>query len=155
MSALKNPRHEQFAQLCAGGKSHTESYALCGYSSEGAASSAHRLSKKADVAARIAELQQVVAEATITRAVIDRDWVLQGLRAIATDTKASDSARVRAYELMGKERGMFIDRNITAHVPTLADISKEELEKELEKARATMPAELFAAIEKSVYGPVN
>jgi hypothetical protein len=52
----------------------------------------------------------MVAQAAVNRAVIDRDWVLEGLRNIA-EKGASESARVRALELCGKELGMFVDRS--------------------------------------------
>ena len=110
MSPLRNPRHEQFAQLVAGGKSATESYILAGFSEKGAAQSANRLREKADVGARIAELREAVSAAAITRAAIDRDFVLGGLKTIAIDRECSDTSRVRALELCGKELGMFQEK---------------------------------------------
>jgi hypothetical protein len=43
----------------------------------------------------------------MARALIDREFVLTGLKDIASDTKLKETARVRAYELLGKELGMF------------------------------------------------
>lgn len=52
-------------------------------------------------------LRSIVADAAITRAAIDRDWVLRGLRSIAEDGEQSGSARVQAYVKVGEELGMF------------------------------------------------
>jgi hypothetical protein len=56
MGPLKNPRHEHFASLVAGGMTGTEAYSACGFTGKGTAQSASRLLKKPAVATRIAEL---------------------------------------------------------------------------------------------------
>src|SRR5229473_4978381 len=80
ISVLRNPRHEQFAQLVATGKSPAEAYVCVGFSKAGAAASATRLLRNAPVRARVEELQQGVAQAAVTRAAIDREYVLAGLK---------------------------------------------------------------------------
>jgi phage terminase small subunit len=60
MPVLTNPRHEQFAQALAKGKSATEAYALAGYKAH--QPSASRLLSNAMVAARVEELQGRVAK---------------------------------------------------------------------------------------------
>jgi hypothetical protein len=67
------------------------------------------LSKKEQVRARIDELQGANAQAAITRAAIDRHWVLSGLREIA-ERAVSENGQGRAFELCGKV-GMFVDRS--------------------------------------------
>jgi len=42
---------------------------------------------------------------------LNEQWVLDGLRGIAENPKATDSARARCYELIGKHRGMFVDKH--------------------------------------------
>src|SRR4029077_2780785 len=106
MGPLKNPQHEHFARLVASGKSLSEAFVAAGYSKTNAASCALRLSKKPEVRSRIAELQQIVIQVTTTQVALDRSWVLSELRKIA-ENGASESARVRALELCGKELGMF------------------------------------------------
>jgi hypothetical protein len=70
MPALKNPRHEWFAQEIARAVSPADAYKSAGYESDGrfAEAGAARLLKNTDVAARIAELKAapvtVVATAT-------------------------------------------------------------------------------------------
>jgi 4-hydroxyphenylpyruvate dioxygenase-like putative hemolysin len=109
MSALRNSRHEHFAQLVASGKGLRESFLSVGYSAGNAASCARRLSRNEQVRARIAELQSAAAKNAATRAVVDRDWVLSELRTIAENGE-SEGARVRALELIGRELVMFVDR---------------------------------------------
>jgi len=108
MPLLANSRHEQFAALVAGGMRPSKAYIAAGFDGRGAPQSASRLAKTPLVAARIAELRTTSTTA-ITRALIDRDLVLTGLKDIATNTELKESARVRAYELLGKELGMFRD----------------------------------------------
>src|SRR5262245_25641643 len=107
MPLLTNSRHEQFAALVASGITATKAYSAV-FPGMGAAQSASRLAKTPPVAARIAELRTTSTTA-ITRVLIDRDLVLTGLKDIATNTSLKESARVRAYELLGKELGMFRD----------------------------------------------
>ena len=106
MSPLPNSRHEHFATLVAGGMSATEAYTTAGFIGKGTAPSACRLSKKSAVAARIAELRRSASSAAVSRAAVDRGWVLAGLKKIA-ETSKNDNAQVRALELCGKELGMF------------------------------------------------
>jgi hypothetical protein len=142
MPVLTNPRHELFAQLVVSGKSLTESFLSAGFSQGNAASCARRLSRNEQVRTRIAELQSVAAQVAITRATIDRDWVLSGLREIAENGE-SEGARVRALELCGKELGMFVDRtdhnfqfngDLTQFSAEQIDSILEQIEKKIEEA---------------------
>ena len=111
MSVLHNPRHEQFAQLVASGKDLTQSFISAGYSKANAVSCARRLSRKEQVRARIVELQAAGAQAVVTGVDMDKSWVLLELRKIAENGK-SESVKVRALELCGKELGMFANTSI-------------------------------------------
>src|SRR5712691_8828634 len=62
ISVLRNPRHEQFAQLVATGKPPIEAYVCVGFSKAGAAPSATRLLRNAPVRARVEELQHGAAQ---------------------------------------------------------------------------------------------
>src|SRR5712692_9508683 len=57
ISVLRNPRHEQFAQLVATGNPPAEAYVWIGFSKAGAAASATRLLRNAPVRDRVEELQ--------------------------------------------------------------------------------------------------
>ena len=61
------------------------------------------------MAARVAELQQTVAVATITKVSLDRGFVLRELMDNAMQAKKNQewSASNRAFELVGKELRMF------------------------------------------------
>ena len=109
MSALRNPRHEQFAQLIAAGKTPAEAYVLVGYAEKTAYTCGPRLLKQPSVGARVAELQQTVAVATVTRMSLSREFVLRELMDNAMQAKKNQewSASNRAFELVGKELGMF------------------------------------------------
>jgi hypothetical protein len=156
MEPLQNPRHEQFALLVASGKSLSEAFVAAGYSKANAASCALRLSKKPEVRSRIAELQQIVIQVTTTQAALDRSWVLSELRKIA-ENGASESARVRALELCGKELGMFAapsDLPWDGDPATLTDPQLEKLELYLERIvygddRAALEAAKPKALQKA------
>ena len=109
MSALRNPRHEQFAQLVAAGKTPAEAYVLVGYAEKTAYTCGPRLLKQPSVGARVAELQQTVAVATVTRMSLSREFVLRELMDNALQAKKNQewSASNRAFELIGKDLGMF------------------------------------------------
>lgn len=74
---LKNARHERFAMEYIVDLNATQAYARAGYTAKGNAAevNAARLLRKAQVQARIAELNAERAE----RTKIDADWVLQRL----------------------------------------------------------------------------
>jgi hypothetical protein len=108
VAVLHNSRHEQFAQLVAAGKTPAEAYAAVGYAPKTAYTCGPRMLKVPSVSARVGELQQTVAQAVAIRTTIDRNKVLAGLWEIAQNGK-SESARVRAYELCGKDLGMFVE----------------------------------------------
>jgi phage terminase small subunit len=78
MSALRNQRHESFAQLLAAGIDHTDAYEQTGYAAN--ASHAVRLRDRPDVQERVAELTSEAAQA----AGITPDRLLRELMNIAT-----------------------------------------------------------------------
>ena len=130
MSALHNSRHEQFAHLVASGKTPAEAYVAVGYAGKTAYTCGPRLLKKVSVQARVSELQQTVATAAVTRAALDREFVLRELMDNALKAKQNHewSASNRALELLGKELGMFTQ----AEVPwdgDLATLTDQQLEK--------------------------
>ena len=127
-SALHNPRHEQFAQFVASGKSATQSYISVGYSKSGAHASAHRLLQNAEVKARVEHLRDAASQLAVARAAVDREFVLAGLkenfeRAMqhqrVLDRKGKETGMCtyqgqvanRALELIGTALGMFVDRS--------------------------------------------
>ena len=106
MAALKNQKHELFAQALAKGKSQTEAYALAGYSPS--EQNASRLRRNDKVQDRLKELQSKGAE----RAAV----TIESLIAEAAEIQAAalkegqHSAAVAALTAKAKLSGLWIER---------------------------------------------
>lgn len=113
-TALRNPRHEQFAQLVATGVKPRQAAELVGYSKHRSDSQASVLVRKAWVSQRIEELRRSVDQRAVTNAALTRTWVLQELKQnVSRAVQIEDlSAANRALELLGKELGMFVERKV-------------------------------------------
>jgi hypothetical protein len=158
MAALRNPRHEQFAQLIAAGKTPAEAYGLVGYTERTAYTCGPRLLKQVSVRARVDELQQTVAVATVTRISLSREFVLRELMDNAMQAKKNQewSASNRALELLGKELGMFNHPEPLwdGDLATLTDQQLERITEQFEKAvygndRARLEADKRRALLKA------
>jgi phage terminase small subunit len=130
MPALKNPKHEKYAELLAKGIGQGEAYEMVGYQKND--SHASRLARTGKIEARVAELRERTIAKVVEKTAISRIWVLDMLRENlqrAMCHKAvlgSDGLPIgeytyngnvanRALELIGKEIGMFIDRKEFKH----------------------------------------
>lgn len=118
-------KQERFARAILDGLDQTAAYKAAGYSQDQQDKTiweaASRLAANAKVIARIQELRDEAAAASkLTRA-----FVLQGLIQIAQGGK-NEAARNRAFELLGKELGMFKDQ--TEH--TFTNASDDDLQRE-------------------------
>jgi hypothetical protein len=138
MSALKNARHERFAQELARGKTLEEAHGLAGFKAN--RGNATVLKQKQSISNRISEIiagqgriEEKATERAIERAAITKADVIAMLiedRQLArANTQAS--AAIRAAELIGKEIGMFINRNETGKPGDFASLSDEELDRRL------------------------
>lgn len=164
MAALGNPRWELFAQGIAQGKAQGTAYIEAGYKTNpkvAGVSSSQLLSHPSNgplIRARIAELQAqklAIADRANERAIdtleISREWVLRGLKenaercmqAVAMvdekgnpigEFKHQAQAANRAYELIGKEFGMFVDRSMDVPNPD-ADVNEMTRDEKLAEAR--------------------
>ena len=123
-----NPRHEKFSQLVASGIKPTEAYISLGYSAEGAPQSANKLLKRIDVRERVNEILQAAAVTTATEIAFDQQRVLNRLHILSHKAEGLGqiSAAVRCEELIGKHRGMFIDRRV-ADVAISSEVSVVEI----------------------------
>lgn len=74
-----NPGRERFCREYVIDLNATQAYIRAGYSTKGAAQSAERLLRNADVKRRVAELQEGIEK----RAMVDADWVISELVKIA------------------------------------------------------------------------
>jgi len=106
----------------------TQAYIRAGYSDSGAAQSASALLTNPKIQEELADLQAEDA----TRLELTHQVVLEGLWGIAADLDATVSARVRAYELLGKHQGMFTDRL------EITQITRGQLDAEIERLEAEL-----------------
>lgn len=106
MAALKNARHERFAQELAKGKSAAEAYVVTGYKDNRSAAS--RLSTNVNVAARVAELQGKAAE----RTVLTVEDIARQLDEDRTFARANGAAAAAVSATMGKAKvlGLIIEK---------------------------------------------
>lgn len=113
MPILRNPEHEQYAQLRAAGKSRSQAYEIIRPGTKGNPQSASRLERETKgVKARIAELQELAAAIPAAAGWLNKNFVLDGLKRVFD--KAMEANKLgdatRALELLGKHLGLFVDR---------------------------------------------
>lgn len=105
----------------------TESAIRAGYSEKTAYSIGHENLNKPEIAEAIREQTQKATTSTE----LTREFVINGLMDIATNGKV-ESARTRAYELLGKHMALFTDR---LEVTT---ITKDALQAEIERLESEL-----------------
>jgi phage terminase small subunit len=168
MPALKNPRHEQFANFIAAGATPTKAYALAGYKEATADVCGRRLLRNAPVLLRVQELQAEANRSSAKKAQLDRHWVLATLkenveRAMqAIPVKGADGNETGEYkwegnvanrglELLGKELGMFrekLDMTMKAEATSVSVILAKHCSlDQLEAMRAEGVAQIAAPVE--------
>jgi hypothetical protein len=113
MPSLRNSRHEKFCQLVASGIKPAEAYISLGYSEAGATQAANKVMKRRDVQERIDEILSHAAQSTAPTVSFDQARVLNRLDALSRKAEelGQISAAARCEELIGKARGMFVDRS--------------------------------------------
>jgi hypothetical protein len=129
MPILRNLKHEQFAQFVANGINPTEAYVSAGYSDKGAHASASRLLGVATVRARVEELRGAINNASLEKAILDRAWVIEGLKRIAhkAENEKDFVPAIKAHEMLGKELGMFVDRKDIRISKPIEEMTEDEL----------------------------
>lgn len=124
MPALKNVKHETFAQELAKGKTQAESYGRAGYKRN--EFNACRLAARPDVAARVAELQSRGAdraEVTIESLILEAGEIQRS----AMEAK-QHSAAVAALTAKAKLAGKWIEKSEVGKPGDFDRMSEEELE---------------------------
>lgn len=122
MSALRNARHEAFAQALAKGKSATDAMKAAGYSDPRNSS---RLTKNDEIQRRVAELQERGAkkvEVTVESLTAE----LEEARAIALKEKQS-SAAVSATMGKAKLFGLGVERRHHSGQVTVLNVTPDQL----------------------------
>lgn len=134
MPVLRNPKHELFAQAVAKGVSGTLAYQQAGYdvADNVACASGARLLAKVNVRSRVEELKERIAERVVARAAMSKLEIIAALEDNATEARASGQhgPANRAYELVGRERGMFVERKEIGAPGDFANLTDEEIERE-------------------------
>ena len=100
-----NTKQERFAREYVVDHNATQAAIRAGYSKNSAHVNGPRLLTNAEVQELVASLDESATEAVG----LTTEWILNGLMQIAESGK-TDSARVRAFELLGKHRGLFVDK---------------------------------------------
>ena len=111
-----NPRQTLFAKEYAVDHNATQAAIRAGYSTKTAKSQGQRLLTNADIRKAV---NQADTKAT-TKLELTHQLVLEGLHGIATNEDTTASARVRAYELLGKHQGLFTERVEVTQIPSAA-----------------------------------
>jgi phage terminase small subunit len=109
-----NHRQTRFINEYAADPNGTQAAITAGYAESSAHVTATRLLKNPKIQKALRTLQTKTAD----KVELTHQYVLEGLMGIATDTDATNSARVRAYELLGKHQGMFTDRLEITDMPS-------------------------------------
>lgn len=161
MAILENSRHEKFAQEIAKGTGQRDAYKAAGYSAANASAadaSASRLLSQDKIRARVQELKSRAADEVI----VTKSWIIQKLvenleRALQAkpvlDAKGNPtgdytyqgSVANRALELLGKERGMFIDKKEIGRPGEFDAMSDSDLDAFIQQEAA----ELLATTKRS------
>ena len=123
-------KQEKFAVSLADGFSQADAYRQS-YQTENMQNAttyveASRLAAHPKVALRLEQLRREKDEDRHMQALRREDFVLDSLMHESINAK-SDSARVRALELIGKTIGLFVDRDVeeAQPEPTLAELEEE------------------------------
>lgn len=129
---LTNSKHEKFTLAVFEGDPGRKAYRdHCNpnVSDAVADSAASRLLKSVKVAARLDELKASVAEKVVKATAVTEQWLTERVQALAQ--KAEDSGQLAVakgcYELLGRDKGVFVERRIVT-VRRLADLEMPELE---------------------------
>jgi hypothetical protein len=118
MPVLKNPRHERFAQLLAGGKTAKDAYALAGY--KPSESNGAWLARKEEISSRVAEInheafarERRAATAAAERSVVTRQSLIEMAKEVYLQAKESgqSAAAVAALKEIGVLSGIRIERS--------------------------------------------
>lgn len=117
MPEIPNTRQERFCRLRVSGLALPEAAISAGYSTTNARYVATALEKRPHITARIAELKETPASltATITNAtpLLSRERVLTEIVLLASEARGAKAwpTVLRCWELLGKDLGMFRDRD--------------------------------------------
>jgi phage terminase small subunit len=114
-------------------KTATEAAKLAGYSPHYANSQAAQLLRKSKISDEVARLKERAEQAALEEYAVTRSDVRRGLHHEAQNAE-TPAARVRAWELLGKDIGMFTDKHEVTLRKDPGAMTDEELEQALQHA---------------------
>jgi phage terminase small subunit len=139
MPVLRSIKQERFACAVAEGMTRAEAYKSAGFMGKDPQLRADNLCRKKEVKARIEELTSRISKRAVDRAAkrltLTKEMVLAELWDNAqkgATVKGGSSVRNRALELIGKELGMFQDKEPAPL--NINDLTEEQLEQLLADA---------------------
>lgn len=131
MPPLSNARHERFAQELARGKTQEQAYIDAGYSPNGARGASSKLQTIANIAQRVAELQERAAvRVELTLADIIQEIEEARLAALSAETvqaSAAVSASKAKAELLGLGANKKIEVGGSDDLPPIQSVTRIEL----------------------------
>lgn len=95
-----------------------------------------RVARKPAVRAKIEQLRAEAERQAVRAPSLSREWITEGILAIAARDTVKDHVRLRAFELLGKVAGVDLFREI--RLTQTDKRSPEEIEKELEQRLKTL-----------------
>ena len=123
-------KQQRFVEEYSVDSNATQAAIRAGYSQKTAAAIGEENLRKPDIATALRAIRKEVAESLHLTA----QHVLEGLyrEATAGNTGEPHSARVRAYELLGKHMGMFVERQEHGRPGDFAGLSEAELNSKID-----------------------
>ena len=123
------PQQHRYCRLRSKGYGKQEAYREA-YASQADANALGTMSQQLESLVHISDTINQMVDAlepqTSLAPQVNKDFVLQGITAIALKDNAKDNVRLRAYELLGKAVGLFKDEAPQPTKPrTIEDIDKE------------------------------
>ena len=142
---LDNQKWENFARYIANGETQAKAAVLAGFKEANAHIRGSVLMKKPEIGLRVEELKRVSSERAVTGLSVNKAWVLRNLKEIALQAKSEGdwSGANRAWELIGKELGMFVERKVIG-LQDLRNASADELQALLAELDSTIDARLLS-----------
>lgn len=129
MAALKNLKHELFAQAIARGESGRQAYRAAGYvvTDEAGDAAASRLLRNGKVSDRISALRQRSDESNKT--VLTKVWVIEETIALMKEARQNSAygPAAKCMELLAREVNAFVQKTEIGKPGDFTDLSDEEI----------------------------
>lgn len=133
-------KHKAFCKAYAGEHNAASAARAAGYSDDSAANTGCRLLKNKDIQDEIARIEQKISLKAESARILSVIEIQQELSRIALDDDRKDQDRLRALELLGKAKGLFVERSEVTTVETPEAIKGMTMEQLRDLVSATKPS---------------